>query len=116
MSSGVGGLEGDGDIFNPDNQQAFIKFVHDNTDGLGVHFVMADGVCSYNHFNPYTVKILKIRTCEKFAVITLKFEQGWLYYRVMCPAGENGIANSVDLVWPSLFAQTCLSNNLGLLQ
>lgn len=40
---GVGGLEGDGDIFRPDNQQAFIKFVHDNTDGLGVHFVMADG-------------------------------------------------------------------------
>lgn len=40
---GVGGLEGDGDIFRPDNQEAFIKFVHDNTDGQGVHFVMADG-------------------------------------------------------------------------
>ena len=44
MSTGVGGLEGDGDIFRPDNQEAFIKFVHDNTDGQGVHFVMADGV------------------------------------------------------------------------
>lgn len=40
---GVGGLEGDGDIFRPDNQAAFIKFVYDNTDGLGCHFVMADG-------------------------------------------------------------------------
>lgn len=39
-------MEGDGDIFNPDNQQAFIKFVKENTDGLGVHMVMADGVCT----------------------------------------------------------------------
>ena len=42
--AGVGGVEGDGDIFRPDNQETFIKFVHDNTDGQGVHFVMADGV------------------------------------------------------------------------
>ncbi|XP_063429042.1 cap-specific mRNA (nucleoside-2'-O-)-methyltransferase 1-like [Mytilus trossulus] len=40
---GVGGAEGDGDIFNPDNQAAFIQFVKENTDGKGVHFVMADG-------------------------------------------------------------------------
>ncbi|ESO94138.1 hypothetical protein LOTGIDRAFT_161337 [Lottia gigantea] len=40
---GVGGINGDGDIFNPDNQAAFTKFVLDSTDGLGVHFVMADG-------------------------------------------------------------------------
>ncbi|KAL5008105.1 hypothetical protein ScPMuIL_013686 [Solemya velum] len=40
---GVGGLEGDGDIFNPDNQAAFINFVRENTDGNGVHLVMADG-------------------------------------------------------------------------
>ncbi|CAG2235351.1 CMTR1 [Mytilus edulis] len=39
----VGGAEGDGDIFNPDNQAAFIQFVKENTDGKGVHFVMADG-------------------------------------------------------------------------
>ena len=42
--TGVGGVEGNGDIFNPDNQAAFIQFVKDNTDGKGVHFVMADGV------------------------------------------------------------------------
>ncbi|XP_041352995.1 cap-specific mRNA (nucleoside-2'-O-)-methyltransferase 1-like [Gigantopelta aegis] len=40
---GVGGLEGDGDIFNRVNQEAFTKFVLDQTDGKGVHFVMADG-------------------------------------------------------------------------
>ncbi|XP_076464840.1 cap-specific mRNA (nucleoside-2'-O-)-methyltransferase 1-like isoform X2 [Babylonia areolata] len=40
---GVGGVEGDGDIFRPDNQAAFINFVHNNTDGKGVHFCMADG-------------------------------------------------------------------------
>jgi cap1 methyltransferase len=36
--TGVGGVEGNGDIFNPDNQAAFIQFVKDNTDGKGVHF------------------------------------------------------------------------------
>ncbi|XP_060554064.1 cap-specific mRNA (nucleoside-2'-O-)-methyltransferase 1-like isoform X2 [Ruditapes philippinarum] len=40
---GVGGIEGDGDIFRPENQQAFIQFVKDNTDNQGVHVVMADG-------------------------------------------------------------------------
>ncbi|KAK7105134.1 cap-specific mRNA (nucleoside-2'-O-)-methyltransferase 1-like [Littorina saxatilis] len=40
---GVGGLNGDGDIFNPDNQEAFIKFVHNSTNGKGLHFCMADG-------------------------------------------------------------------------
>ncbi|CAL1534580.1 unnamed protein product [Lymnaea stagnalis] len=40
---GVGGLQGDGDIFRADNQAEFDKFVHANTDGKGVHFVMADG-------------------------------------------------------------------------
>ncbi|KAL8619662.1 hypothetical protein ACOMHN_019717 [Nucella lapillus] len=40
---GVGGVEGDGDIFRPENQEAFIQFVYKNTDGKGVHFCMADG-------------------------------------------------------------------------
>ena len=42
--TGVGGAEGDGDIFRADNQEAFIQFVLKNTDNLGVHCVMADGV------------------------------------------------------------------------
>lgn len=40
---GVGGLDGDGDIFNVDNQREFRNFVLDSTDGKGIHFVMADG-------------------------------------------------------------------------
>lgn len=35
--------DGDGDVFNSKNQDAFRKFVLDSTDGLGVHFMMADG-------------------------------------------------------------------------
>jgi cap1 methyltransferase len=46
--TGEGGIEGDGDIFRPENQKAFIQFVKDNTDNQGVHVVMADGVCLYN--------------------------------------------------------------------
>ncbi|XP_063235254.1 cap-specific mRNA (nucleoside-2'-O-)-methyltransferase 1-like isoform X1 [Bacillus rossius redtenbacheri] len=40
---GVGGAEGDGDIFKPDNIDAFTKHVMSQTDGRGVHFMMADG-------------------------------------------------------------------------
>jgi hypothetical protein len=42
----VNGIDGDGDIMNPDNLTAFKDFVLKNTDGLGVHFVMGDGVSS----------------------------------------------------------------------
>ncbi|KAJ8309113.1 hypothetical protein KUTeg_013987 [Tegillarca granosa] len=40
---GVGGIHGDGDIFNSDNQAEFTNFVKQNTESHGVHFVMADG-------------------------------------------------------------------------
>ncbi|XP_065052037.1 cap-specific mRNA (nucleoside-2'-O-)-methyltransferase 1-like isoform X2 [Rhopilema esculentum] len=40
---GVGGYDGDGDIFREDNLIEFRKFVLENTNNLGVHFVMADG-------------------------------------------------------------------------
>ena len=43
LFEGVGGLSGDGDIFREDNQEAFVKFVRDCSDGKGVHFCMADG-------------------------------------------------------------------------
>lgn len=42
--SGVGGLDGDGDVFNPENQEEFRKFVMENTNNKGIHFGMADGV------------------------------------------------------------------------
>ena len=50
----------------------------------------------------------------------------WLYHRVMSPNDADGMANSVDpdqtaplgAVWSgsALFAQACLSENLGSLQ
>ena len=45
----------------------------------------------------------------------------WLYHRVMSPKDAEGMANSVDplgAVWSefALFAQTCLSENLGSLR
>ena len=71
-----------------------------------------------------TVKLLKLRTPETYAVITLKFEQGgFTIYRVMHPNDADRMANSVDpdqtaplgAVWSgsTLFAQAFLSENLG---
>ena len=59
----------------------------------------------------HTVKLLKIRTPQKIAVITLKLETKWLFRRVMCPKSADGMANSVDPDQTApLFAQTCLSD------
>ncbi|XP_049768155.1 cap-specific mRNA (nucleoside-2'-O-)-methyltransferase 1 [Schistocerca cancellata] len=40
---GVGGTDGNGDVFDPNNIEAFTEFVHAQTSDLGVHFMMADG-------------------------------------------------------------------------
>ena len=40
---GEGGQDGDGDVFKEANIKEFTKHVLENTDGLGVHFMMADG-------------------------------------------------------------------------
>ena len=41
---GVGGFDGDGDITKPDNIEEFKEYVLSITNGVGVDFVMADGV------------------------------------------------------------------------
>lgn len=41
---GVDGYNGDGDITNPANIEAFKAYVLSCTQNKGVHFVMADGV------------------------------------------------------------------------
>ena len=41
---GVGGIDGDGDVYNPKNIREFQRFVFAQTEGKGVHFMMADGV------------------------------------------------------------------------
>lgn len=40
---GVGGADGDGNVFSSENIREFREFVMDNTGGKGVHFMMADG-------------------------------------------------------------------------
>lgn len=40
---GVNGVDGTGDVYDPANLRTFRKFVLDNTDEKGVHFMMADG-------------------------------------------------------------------------
>ena len=40
---GVGGADGDGNVFNAENIETFRRFVMENTGGKGVHFMMADG-------------------------------------------------------------------------
>ena len=64
-----------------------------------------------------TVNFLNIRTPKEFVVITLEVERDGV--RVIHPKGAEGIANSVDpdqtapRSGSALFAQTCLSENLG---
>ena len=40
---GVNGVDGDGNVFDENNLKEFKRHVLNNTDGLGVHFMMADG-------------------------------------------------------------------------
>uniref|UniRef100_A0A4W3GEU1 Cap-specific mRNA (nucleoside-2'-O-)-methyltransferase 1 n=1 Tax=Callorhinchus milii TaxID=7868 RepID=A0A4W3GEU1_CALMI len=40
---GEGGVDGDGDITRPENISEFRRFVLENTERKGVHFIMADG-------------------------------------------------------------------------
>ena len=64
----------------------------------------------------YLVKLLRKKYC-KYPKILLT----WIFHRVMHPKDADGMANSVDtdeteqsdLRLSALFAQTCLSENLG---
>jgi cap1 methyltransferase len=40
------GHDEDGDIYKPKNIQSLERYVMEMTEGIGVHFVMADGVSS----------------------------------------------------------------------
>jgi hypothetical protein len=44
LLAGCNGVNGDGNIYDPDNISEFAKFVMDHTHNMGVHFMMADGV------------------------------------------------------------------------
>ena len=49
MVIGVNGVDGDGDVYNPNNIATFRRYVLSQTDGKGVHFMMADGVMTLFH-------------------------------------------------------------------
>jgi hypothetical protein len=38
------GINEDGNILDPANVESFVHYVKENTDGRGVHLMMADGV------------------------------------------------------------------------
>lgn len=51
---GVNGADGNGDVTISDNLKEFQKFVMEQTNNLGVHFMMADGVfLNFNHYNSH---------------------------------------------------------------
>ena len=81
-----------------------------------------------HRFNFYQVyrKFPKYSDTQKFCSNHSKIWTMWLYHREICPNDADGMANSVDpdqtaplgAVWSgsALFAQACLSENLGSLQ
>lgn len=40
----VVGANGDGNVLDPVNVESFVNYVLENTEGKGVHLMMADGV------------------------------------------------------------------------
>ena len=73
-----------------------------------------------------TVKFLNFQTPENFAIMYLKFKKRGQTFGHFVKKDANGIANSEDpdqtaplgavLSGSALFAQTCLSENLGSLR
>ena len=75
---GVNGIDGDGDIMNPDNLRAFQDFVFKNTDGLGVHFVMGDGgfsVAGQENFQEVLTKRLVL--CQFLCALNILRKDGY---------------------------------------
>lgn len=93
---GVGGMDGDGDVYRDDNQQEFSRYVLKNTDGRGVHVVMADGgfdvtgneamqevLCSRLYLCQFLLALCLLRpgghfVCKMFDVFT-DFSAGLLF-------------------------------------
>ena len=84
------------------------------------------GVCQLTGFNLKYHKFPKYSDTQKIGCNHSKIWTKWLYHRVMSPNDADGMANSADpdqtaplgAVWSgsALFAQACLSENLGSLR
>nr|CAB3231947.1 cap-specific mRNA (nucleoside-2'-O-)-methyltransferase 1 [Phallusia mammillata] len=74
---GVGGKDGTGDIMNGQNLEEFQRFVHDNTDDEGVHFVMADGGFSVEgQENIQEILTKQLLLCQFACALSILREEG----------------------------------------
>merc|ERR550539_221420 len=74
---GEGGRDGDGDVFKEENIKAFTKFVLENTDGKGVHFMMADGGFSVEgQENIQEILSKQLYLCQFLAALSIVRPQG----------------------------------------
>ncbi|XP_028408922.1 cap-specific mRNA (nucleoside-2'-O-)-methyltransferase 1-like [Dendronephthya gigantea] len=93
---GVNGIDGDGDIMNPDNLMAFKDFVLNNTDGLGVHFVMGDGgfsVAGQENFQEVLTKRLVL--CQFLCAMSVLRKGGYF----LCKTFDLFTPFSIGLVY-----------------
>ena len=69
---GVGGIDGDGNVFNSDNISEFKRFVLDNTGGKGVHFMMADGgFCVEGQENIQEILSKQLYLCQCIVALSI---------------------------------------------
>ena len=73
-TAGVGGGDGDGDIYRPDNLTAFRDYIQQSTDGQGLHFMMADGVSHHSVFEVQNTNVFGFKCfCKAFAKLSNHF-------------------------------------------
>ena len=69
---GVGGVDGDGNVFNSENISEFKNFVLDNTGGRGVHFLMADGgFCVEGQENIQEILSKQLYLCQCIVALSI---------------------------------------------
>ena len=95
-------------------QKGLIKFKETDFTTFNINWQEVNSLLCKRKIN--YCKNPKIRTPEKFAVITLNFEQDGFTIEYCIQKDADWIANSVDPDQTSLFAQTYLSENLGSLR
>lgn len=70
------GIREDGNIFNPENIESLQKFVLNQTLGIGVHLLMADGGFSVDEKNIQEIVLKQLYLCQFLAVLSLVREGG----------------------------------------
>jgi len=74
---GVKGADGDGNVFDSENIEAFRSFVMENTRGKGVHFMMADGGFSVEgQENIQEILSKQLYLCQCLVALSIIREKG----------------------------------------